>query len=100
MKIKIYDYANRETEINTKEDIEKIEVIVISGDEIIKIFFLDGTFEKFDSSKSRIINYFDGEYTIETEKIDKWINFNFNSENIKSYQRLEYFEKENEICQD
>lgn len=49
MKIKIYDYTNTLTEIETTKEIESICVGIINGDEIVDIYYEDGTMETYDS---------------------------------------------------
>ena len=61
MIFKIYDYANKPTEIDTgNKEIESILVKVISGDEIVTVTFTDGTKKTYDSSNNRNIDYYVG----------------------------------------
>ena len=76
MKTKIYDYANVAVEIEIKDKpIEKIFVEIKSGDEIVTIYYKDGTQDRFDSSNCRINNYDDGAYVVTGENIEKWLNY-------------------------
>ena len=89
MKIKIYDYANEETEITLPDkEIKQIRVEVITGDEIVTIFFKDGTLSTFDSSDARCMDFYDGSYTVEGEQIKKWIDFETDECSTISYDRM------------
>lgn len=60
------------------EDIESLQVNIISGDETIYIKFHDGTSYQFDSSiqDPRISDYFDGGYMLtKKEDIRKWMEY-------------------------
>ena len=92
MKFKIYDYANRLTEIDTgNKEIESILVEVITGDEIVTVTFTDGTMKTYDSSIDRNTDYFDGSYYVSKSDLDKWINY-VNVIGIISYGRMQYME--------
>ena len=72
MKVSIYDYANREVEVNLPvdkvEDITGIYVTVITGDEIVIFTFKNGNNLKVDSSSYRIWDFYDGSYVVEKPK--------------------------------
>ena len=96
MLIKCYDYGNKEFFIHDKhkeEDISMIDVTVISGDEIITIYWDDNTQLDFDTGdESRVIGFYDGQYTIkDKEKIHKWLNWIGTDDRTHSYMRMEEF---------
>lgn len=69
------DYRRRKTDTGIRyEDVERIEVLVLSGDEIIRVFkkgAVEG--EVFDgTSDERCIDYYDGHYVVEPEDFEKW----------------------------
>lgn len=81
-----YDYLNRPVtcEKNAMENITKIEVTVMSGDETGCFY---GVYNgkpwqyKFDAAESRFQSYDDGSYTVEgRENIEKWINWSYDPE--------------------
>ena len=82
-----YDYLNRPTTFskNAMENITKIEVTVMSGDETGCFY---GVYNgkpwkyKFDTmTTSRFKSYDDGSYTVEgKENIEKWINWSYDKE--------------------
>lgn len=82
-----YDYLNRPSTFckNEMENITKIEITVMSGDETGCFY---GVYNgkpwqcKFDTMKtSRFKSYDDGSYTVEgRENIEKWINWNYDPE--------------------
>lgn len=74
MKFKIYDYNNEATEVDVNgKTIDHITVIVLSGDEMVKVFYKDGTNEEFDSSGCRNMDYFDGMYELHGTELFKWL---------------------------
>lgn len=71
-------------------DIKRIQIEVISGDEVATVFYKDGkdpSILVFDSSKTREMDFYDGEYTLYEEKagIDRFEEFNTR---ITSYDML------------
>ena len=81
-----YDYLNRHVTFskNAMENITKIEVTVMSGDETGCFY---GVYNgkpwqyKFDAAESRFASYDDGSYTVEgRENIEKWINWSYDPE--------------------
>ena len=88
MKFNIYDYDNCPTEIDTgNKEIKELEVLVLSGDEIVTIRYEDGSTKRYDSSCTRNITYFDDEYTVTKENIAKWIRSAMSTNEIISYNR-------------
>ena len=96
----VYDYDNHKTIIktneHTKDDIEKIQVSILSGDEVGTIFYKDGTEQKFDAftdPRGRYDNLFYGTYVV--EDIPLWLNFKPDEDNLYdtfAYQRERYYE--------
>ena len=75
MEIKIYDYKG-DPKVVTLEDKEILCITIkdISGDEVLKIRYKDGTRGSYDSCDSRLISFYDGEYDIfGEEKIEKFL---------------------------
>lgn len=66
MEIKLLDYAKNETivEIGNLDDIAKMEIDVITGDEILTVVYKDYTIRKFDSSRDRMADFYDDGYEI------------------------------------
>ena len=67
-----------DVDIGELDDALRISVIVVSGDEILKVRKRDGSLIEEDSDRhNRCMNFFDGEYTIYDppagiNKIDEW----------------------------
>jgi len=61
-----YDYESeiKTFDIGELDSIVKIEIIILSGDEIALVRYKDHTLKLFDSSDSRVIDYYDSEYTV------------------------------------
>ena len=81
-----YDYLNRPVTFskNAMENITKIEVTVMSGDETGCFY---GVYNgkpwqyKFDAAESRFASYDDGSYTVDgRENVEKWINWSYDQE--------------------
>jgi hypothetical protein len=98
-----YDYLNRPATFckNAMENITKIEITVMSGDETGCFY---GVYNgkpwqyRFDAAESRFASYDDGSYTVEgKENIEKWINWNYDPEKAiyaeYSMERMRAFRK-------
>ena len=68
MKIKVFDYKKDYKLVDIPDDWEFIHVTVLSGDEVISV---DNSFAS-DGSVDRMMDFFDGEYTVTREDFDKW----------------------------
>lgn len=66
MKLKLMDYMDRvkEFDIGNFEDILRIDIKIISGDEIAVITYMDGSKIEFDSCDTRTENFYDYEYCL------------------------------------
>ena len=60
MKILIYDYMDRPKEITIEKEVYAAFLLVISGDQILKVKYKDGMEDTFDSCESfRNTDFFD-----------------------------------------
>lgn len=77
MKVKIYDYDDkvREVEIPDDKHIKAIYVTIWSGDETGFMLFAEGGCVDFDASDSRYASYYDGQYIVDGDNIQKWLNW-------------------------
>lgn len=85
IKFDIYDFDNQVTTITIPnsevDDIKRIDITVLSGDETVDIVLKDGSIfdfdaSDFDASDCRTMSFYDGFYTVEgKENIEKWLNF-------------------------
>lgn len=76
MQFKIYDYQGTAKEVNLNmDDISRIEMYIVSGDEVLYVFNKKGSsVVKFDSdNNSRTVHNFDSKYTV--YNAEKGINF-------------------------
>ena len=74
MKFNIYNNNNEETKVDTGDkEILFINVILISGDEIIRVYYKDQTTETYDSGRMRLHNLYDYSYILLPEDIEEWI---------------------------
>ena len=66
MKLRLIDFKKDEllVDVGNIEDIVRISITILSGDEVAFVTYKDGTTNVFDSSFTRIIDYWDGEYTV------------------------------------
>ena len=96
-KITLVDFA-RERKVYTIKDFENvftIEIKIMSGDEIAKIFYKDGKIIKVDSSDCRYFGYYDGEYILQLDKVDEFSSFIGSS-----YERQRKFDSNSYIWED
>ena len=72
MKFNIYNNNNEETKVDTGDkEILFINVILISGDEIIRVYYKDQTTETYDSGRMRFHNLYDYSYILLPEVLEK-----------------------------
>ena len=96
MKFKIYDYNNNAIEVDTgDEPINLITVTILSGDETGLIVFEDSTTQAFDASECRCINFFDGQYVVPGNQVEKWASIKprVGEYETKSYKRADVWRK-------
>lgn len=88
MIINIVDYKDDRIpgHIGDIENIDYIQVEVFTGDEVITVWYKDGTYKELDSSQCRLTDYYDGEYDVPSEQIEKWSNMPGSS-----YDRMKRF---------
>lgn len=79
MIIKVYDYGDRAKEITLPDkEISLICVTILSGDETGFVRFADGETVWFDAIAGRdmrLHTFYDGQYIVDGENIQKWIDF-------------------------
>lgn len=90
MKVTVYDYKNREVEVelpvDSISDITAVYVRVLSGDETGYIVFKNGKSARFDSSDCRRNGSDDGDYELTDPKLIKmWVDYNPNTGERYSY---------------
>lgn len=63
MKINIYDHLNSPKTITLRDDSPIVLIVnkIISGDEVLTVQYEDGSCQQFDSSKNKIMSFYDGE---------------------------------------
>ena len=77
----LLDYDGNEfqtgIDLDDLDDILRIDIEVLSGDEIARIIYKNGDMIQFDSGKHRMIDYTDNEYCIYQagvkNEIDDWL---------------------------
>lgn len=73
MKFNIYNNECVPTKVNIGDkEILFINVILISGDEIIRVYYKDRTTETYDSGRMRFHNLYDYSYILLPEDIEEW----------------------------
>lgn len=62
----IMDYQNNQSliVIPNLDEVASLRITVMTGDEILKVTYKNGTEETYDSSDSRTLDYYDGAYTV------------------------------------
>lgn len=66
MVIELMDYQSKKVtfDIGNIEDIVKIVIEVLTGDEVATVLYRDYNIKKFDSSYERMTDYYDYEYIV------------------------------------
>ena len=74
MKIFALDWENKrhETDVDV-EDVVGIVVKVFSGDEILDILTKSGIQYTYDAGTGRIMDFYDGQYTVREEDLVEWM---------------------------
>ena len=78
--VKIMDFENERFDTGIKiDEVDRVEVVVVTGDEILMIWMKDGSSISTDvdedySHKHRGIDFYDGHYTVKSEDLLKWNN--------------------------
>lgn len=54
------------------DDVDHIDVKVLSGDEVLKIFTNEKDCVAHDACPDRWMDYFDAEYTVEASELEEW----------------------------
>ena len=67
MKVYIYDYNGSRKEIEITKEVLHSVLLQISGDQILKVKYSDGSEDRFDSSHDRCMNLFDYCYFVDLE---------------------------------
>lgn len=95
---KLYEYNNKlhrfASDAYSEEDINFIDVKVISGDETITIFWKNGNILDYDTGvKTRTIDYLDYAYIVDSpEEIHRWLCWQEPEGNVTySYKRRDDF---------
>lgn len=75
MKIFAMDWESKKHEIDVDvEDVTSVDVTVVSGDEILSIVTKSGIQHTYDAGVGRrIMNFYDGEYTVTEKKLGEWM---------------------------
>lgn len=100
MTFTIYDYDNNAVKVQipakTVDDIELIDIIVLSGDETGKVILKNGDIIHFDASSHRHYDRYDGNYFVQgSEKIKQWLEFEPTYSDTATYERQGIFDKRN-----
>ena len=99
MDIIAYEYDNTAVtfEIPDNKKIKYISVTILSGDEVVYVYFTDGDRVKFDSSRTRFIADYDGSYRVPTERVNEWLNWKPSGHRMwYSYERQDDFTDDEE----
>ena len=73
-RIRIYDYSGDPTIVELKDSpILLMTMKEVTGDEVLVVRYEDGSRQVFDSSNCRTMSFYDGEYDIIGEDIEKFL---------------------------
>lgn len=78
MVIGLFDYQDKikEFEVGSLEGISKIDMVVLSGDEVMTVHYKNGSKAVFDSSTNRTTDYTDMSYVLYDSRKDSNTLFN------------------------
>ena len=81
MIIKLLDYADNETlvDIGNLNDIAKMRIDIITGDEILNVVYKDYREVRFDAGKNRSMDFHDWSYEIYDYRLSKEANLLFDT---------------------
>ena len=88
--IYIRDYESNKVKVEVPdwEDVESIDVTVLTGDEILDVYYSyydDNVSLTFDSSYDRLHDFYDGGYELPLELVDKFSEFEGSSYDCMEY---------------
>lgn len=79
MTLPIYTYDDSLAIVNTddRRKIDHLLVLILSGDEIVRVYYEDGTYEEYDADKetgnyTRIADYYEGLYEVKRDELIHW----------------------------
>lgn len=87
MTFKIFNCYKGFVEVDVgQKEINFIVVTVLQGDEVVRIYFKDGTSVKVDScgvfdGLHRTVDFYDDTYVVKTDRLNKWVDIGEESEN-------------------
>lgn len=93
MTFKIFNCYNGFVEVDVgQKEIDFIVVTVIQGDEIVRIYFKDGTSVEVDSCEvfdglQRTVDFYDDTYVVLPDRLTKWIDIGENSKSPVNIRR-------------
>lgn len=96
MTFKIFNCYNGFVEVDVgQKEIDFIVVTVLQGDEVVRIYFKDGTSVEIDSchvfdSLQRTVDFYDDTYVVLPDRLTKWIDIGESSKNPVDTRRV-YF---------
>lgn len=96
MTFKIFNCYKGFVEVDVgQKEIDFIVVTVIQGDEIVHIYFKDGTSVEVDpcfvfDDLARTVDFYDDAYVVKTDRLKKWIDIGEESKNPVDVRRV-YF---------
>ena len=93
-RIVLVDFQSERKEFKIKnfENVVTIEIKILSGDEVAKIIYKDGSIITFDSSGDRFMNYYDDDYHLPLDLLNSFNKLKGSSYE-KSYKILEIIKR-------
>ena len=83
MKVIIRDYRGTPTTVTITKEVANARILVLTGDEILKVNYTDGTEDTFDSSDCRGMDFYDDEYEVTLEDGKDFGMYDYGGENVK-----------------
>lgn len=86
-----YTDTKRKFEITNWDNVSKIYINVISGNEVMEVVYKDKSIVKIDSSPNRFVDVLHDSYELPLEKIDEFSDFVGSTYDMASIIKGEYF---------
>lgn len=96
MTFKIFNCYKGFVEVDVgQKEIDFIVVTVLQGDEVVRIYFKDGTSVEVDpcgvfDGLMRTVDFYDDTYVVKTDRLNKWIDIG-NQSDRPVHTRMSYF---------
>lgn len=93
----IYNYLNEPMTIELEDykNVSMLIVLILSGDETVRVVYNDGESVSFDSDTvGRLLEIYEGLYMVDSNEIDKWIEIGEDAAMKETLHAVSYVRQE------